>query len=323
MDEINAVCVPMFVHLEDATCLIGSISDLSERISFLHLSPNMGYEAMVSTCSSTGSKQRGAVKQTGHFISMLAERQEGHQRLGLQQGSSRGQSRRGTMTEKRKGGTPNLVELYQFPGFSTESVTPLPNHTSFATVVAHVVRAQHRLDHKDFPSILSQTLYSCFCCCFPQSCSTMRNSSFLQTLCSTAYQWTGGVSPGPNACKKWDFEALEPDEAKTLEYTTENEKKETGVLTADAVTYRQLVRQCRERSAVCWREMKASMARCEQDLADLQRSKDEFDRIILRKQKRILSEPCSVKQFCQQLHPDLYTTTEEKTEMLSENSKPQ
>lgn len=43
---------------------------------------------------------------------------------------------------------PRLVELYQFPGFSKDGPMPLPHHTPFSTVVAHVVRAQHRLSHK-------------------------------------------------------------------------------------------------------------------------------------------------------------------------------
>ncbi|XP_029581717.1 protein FAM227A isoform X3 [Salmo trutta] len=44
---------------------------------------------------------------------------------------------------------------------------------------------------REFPSTLAQTLYCCFCCCFPQSCRTLRSDTFLIPLCFTAYQWTG------------------------------------------------------------------------------------------------------------------------------------
>ncbi|KAF4076569.1 hypothetical protein AMELA_G00216540 [Ameiurus melas] len=46
---------------------------------------------------------------------------------------------------------------------------------------------------QDFPSTLSQMLFCCFSCCFPQSCC-FRDPAFLTTLCSTIYQWTGDSS---------------------------------------------------------------------------------------------------------------------------------
>ncbi|KAI4874809.1 hypothetical protein NFI96_014717, partial [Prochilodus magdalenae] len=81
-------------------------------------------------------------------------------------------------------------------------------------------------DDSDLPSTLSQTLYCCFCCCFPQSCS-FHDQAFLTTLCSTAYQWTGGICPAPDVYKEWDFEALEPDEAGGVS-ESEKRQKESG-----------------------------------------------------------------------------------------------
>ncbi|XP_042558962.1 protein FAM227A-like [Clupea harengus] len=525
MAEINAVCAPMVVHQEDVnenvsaqrkrqnmqkeslepvSCLIGSMSELSERISSLILLPKMVYtDTQLSRCDRHSSQQESPPPPQSS------------------------QSRSNASTEKHEGGRPKLVELCQYPGFSEEGLTPLPHHTSFSTVVARVVRAQPRLSHKprykaafqsilssglmehfvtdvfwwlflqnfqpdghvqdclfsriaenyirilsqnqssrignvflrEFPHTLSQTLYSAFCCCFPQSCITIRSGTFPQTLCSTAYQWTGGICPAPNVFRKWDIEALEPDEDSNAEFVAENEKKETesclsllecmlpgacastqrdcppSTLTAtwrpmspvaepshtsfegsfsnakeqtinnlsekegkstgsedikgsdqkaatdhrnrkstkesqtgwyelefhrcvfnvwgnsplvrhymenlkmepkvgqdvlvrrtqihtlppeDAVTYRQFVRQCHERSAARWHNLRAMRAQCEQDMAALQRSKDVHRRILLKEQKRILSQRSSVKLFCQKLCPD--ATTEEEANLLSDSS---
>ncbi|KAL7851007.1 hypothetical protein AOLI_G00213630, partial [Acnodon oligacanthus] len=83
---------------------------------------------------------------------------------------------------------------------------------------------------RDFPSTLSQTLYCCFCCCFPQSCS-FRNQAFLTALCSTAYQWTGGICPSPEVYKTWDFEALEPDESSGVSESEKRQKESGSTLT--------------------------------------------------------------------------------------------
>ncbi|XP_072525547.1 protein FAM227A-like [Salminus brasiliensis] len=79
---------------------------------------------------------------------------------------------------------------------------------------------------RDFPSTLSQTLYCCFSCSFPQSYS-FRNQAFLTFLCSIAYQWIGGICPAPEVYKTWDFEALEPDEASGV-WESEKRQKESG-----------------------------------------------------------------------------------------------
>ncbi|XP_041751903.1 protein FAM227A [Coregonus clupeaformis] len=79
---------------------------------------------------------------------------------------------------------------------------------------------------REFPSTLAQTLYCCFCCCFPQSCRTIRSDTFLIPLCFTAYQWTGGICPAPDVFKKWDFEALEPEEATHVQFVSGSKRNE-------------------------------------------------------------------------------------------------
>ncbi|XP_063076228.1 protein FAM227A-like [Engraulis encrasicolus] len=527
MDEINAVCAPTVVFVEDVSnnpvvaerkkkslreeslkpvpCLIGSISELNQRMASIDY---------VGLNQDLGLKWRSAAKQASRQAS----------KTGLHGTKPVADSKpipAATVSEKREGGMPRLVELYQFPGYDPDLPMPLPHSTSFSTVVAHVVRAQPRLDRKpkykatfqsmlssavmeefvkdmfywlflqnfqpdgrvqdslfsrvadsyirilthdqsssrtgdvflrDFPNILSQSLYSCFCCCFPQSCSTIRNGSFLHTMCSTAYQWTGGIYPSPNVYMKWDFEALEPDDVTTAEFTAENEggKEKESVSTigslmdctflaidndkrpslgrrstkvaaelgptssertlcdeqtpdtspekeeesgpedmkgsdqkaapdqsstkesqtdwyeqefeqcvfnmwgksplvqhflekmdlehnvgqdilvrrtqvkhpppSDKLTYHQVKQQCWERSAVRWHDVKTMMARCDEELAFLQRKRAEFRYLMLRKQQRILSEPCSVKQFCQKLfYPD-EGTAEGETERIADSS---
>uniref|UniRef100_A0AAR2L4I1 Uncharacterized protein n=1 Tax=Pygocentrus nattereri TaxID=42514 RepID=A0AAR2L4I1_PYGNA len=86
------------------------------------------------------------------------------------------------------------------------------------------------LTQQYFSSTLSQTLYCCFCCSFPQSCS-FRNQAFLTALCSTAYQWTGGICPAPEVYKTWDFEALEPDEATGVSESEKRQKESGSTLT--------------------------------------------------------------------------------------------
>ncbi|XP_071782941.2 protein FAM227A-like [Centroberyx gerrardi] len=96
---------------------------------------------------------------------------------------------------------------------------------------------------KCFPDTLAQTLYCCFCCCFPQSCSTLRSEAFLTKLCSTAYQWTGGICPAPGVYECWDFEALEPDDVRHTELVTGNDTGETkneNTVGPDNITHKKL-----------------------------------------------------------------------------------
>ncbi|XP_060722417.1 protein FAM227A-like [Tachysurus vachellii] len=81
---------------------------------------------------------------------------------------------------------------------------------------------------QDFPSTLSQVLFCCFSCCFPQSCCFC-DPTFLTALCSTVYQWTGGLCPAPEVYKQWDFEALEANESSNI-LLREKKKKENDSL---------------------------------------------------------------------------------------------
>ncbi|XP_053506888.1 protein FAM227A-like [Ictalurus furcatus] len=84
---------------------------------------------------------------------------------------------------------------------------------------------------QDFPSTLSQMLFCCFSCCFPQSCC-FRDPAFLTALCSTVYQWTGGLSPAPEIYKQWDFEALEENETSNIIDREKKEKDSDSSLTS-------------------------------------------------------------------------------------------
>ncbi|MCI4390789.1 hypothetical protein PGIGA_G00126940 [Pangasianodon gigas] len=87
---------------------------------------------------------------------------------------------------------------------------------------------------QDFPSILSQMLFCCFSCCFPQSCC-FRDPAFLTALCSTAYQWIGGLCPAPEVYKQWDFEALEANETSSILQKEKKEKENSSLTSIDSV----------------------------------------------------------------------------------------
>ncbi|MCJ8745040.1 hypothetical protein PDJAM_G00125840 [Pangasius djambal] len=87
---------------------------------------------------------------------------------------------------------------------------------------------------QDFPSILSQMLFCCFSCCFPQSCC-FRDPAFLTALCSTAYQWTGGLCPAPEVYKQWDFEALEANKTSSILQREKKEKENSSLTSIDSV----------------------------------------------------------------------------------------
>ncbi|XP_053083336.1 protein FAM227A isoform X3 [Pangasianodon hypophthalmus] len=86
----------------------------------------------------------------------------------------------------------------------------------------------------DFPSILSQMLFCCFSCCFPQSCC-FRDPAFLTALCSTAYQWIGGLCPAPEVYKQWDFEALEANETSSILQREKKEESDSSLTSIDSV----------------------------------------------------------------------------------------
>ncbi|XP_047662361.1 protein FAM227A-like isoform X2 [Tachysurus fulvidraco] len=84
---------------------------------------------------------------------------------------------------------------------------------------------------QDLPSILSQVLFCCFSCCFPQSCCFC-DPTFLTALCSTVYQWTGGLCPAPEVYKQWDFEALEANESSNILLREKKKKENDSSLTS-------------------------------------------------------------------------------------------
>ncbi|KAK1168701.1 protein FAM227A-like [Acipenser oxyrinchus oxyrinchus] len=81
---------------------------------------------------------------------------------------------------------------------------------------------------KEFPRTLSQAVYSCFCCSFPQSWHQFYCQSFLSQLCDTAFQWTGGIRPSPEVHSRWNFLALEPEGVRKEEIFSGNDKRNKG-----------------------------------------------------------------------------------------------
>ncbi|XP_039343950.1 protein FAM227A isoform X7 [Mauremys reevesii] len=137
-----------------------------------------------------------------------------------------------------------LVELYQYPGYNEHEPTPLPNGTELAEVIEKVVCAQRKsasgktpfpskmlqkflttpvsqailLDsfwwfflhlYQVFPSLLSQTLYTCFCSSFPRS--WFNTHEFKSQLCNVLSEWMAGTLPVPGSYSNWDYSHLEPE----------------------------------------------------------------------------------------------------------------
>ncbi|XP_048690067.2 protein FAM227A isoform X3 [Caretta caretta] len=137
-----------------------------------------------------------------------------------------------------------LVELYQYPGYNMHEPTPLPNGTELTDVIEKVVCAQRKsasgktpfpskmlqkfltapvshailLDsfwwfflhlYQVFPSLLSQTLYTCFCSSFPRS--WFNTHEFKSQLCNVLSEWMAGTLPVPGSYSSWDYSHLEPE----------------------------------------------------------------------------------------------------------------
>ncbi|XP_054844366.1 protein FAM227A isoform X2 [Eublepharis macularius] len=175
-----------------------------------------------------------------------------------------------------------LVELYQYPGYNKQELTPLPNGLELEEIVEKVIRAQRRtpvgktawslkmlrrflnapstqavlldsfwwlflhLYHPDleiqgylfdriaenyscillgchkvsnqenilkfFPSLLSQTVYTCFCSCFTRSWFNTRE--FKAQLCDVFSEWLGGTLHAPGEYNRWDYSQLEPERSR-------------------------------------------------------------------------------------------------------------
>ncbi|XP_039343951.1 protein FAM227A isoform X8 [Mauremys reevesii] len=62
---------------------------------------------------------------------------------------------------------------------------------------------------KVFPSLLSQTLYTCFCSSFPRS--WFNTHEFKSQLCNVLSEWMAGTLPVPGSYSNWDYSHLEPE----------------------------------------------------------------------------------------------------------------
>uniref|UniRef100_A0A8C0IYQ0 Uncharacterized protein n=1 Tax=Chelonoidis abingdonii TaxID=106734 RepID=A0A8C0IYQ0_CHEAB len=129
--------------------------------------------------------------------------------------------------------------------YNEHEPTPLPNGTELAEVIEKVVCAQRKsasgkvlciftksskcvlvntslIIHsflswfryqnaliKVFPSLLSQTLYTCFCSSFPRS--WFNTDEFKSQLCNVLSEWMAGTLPVPGSYSNWDYSHLEPE----------------------------------------------------------------------------------------------------------------
>ncbi|KAB5535690.1 hypothetical protein PHYPO_G00120900 [Pangasianodon hypophthalmus] len=59
--------------------------------------------------------------------------------------------------------------------------------------------------------------------------------TFLTALCSTAYQWIGGLCPAPEVYKQWDFEALEANETSSILQREKKEESDSSLTSIDSV----------------------------------------------------------------------------------------
>nr|XP_032647888.1 protein FAM227A isoform X3 [Chelonoidis abingdonii] len=165
-----------------------------------------------------------------------------------------------------------LVELYQYPGYNEHEPTPLPNGTELAEVIEKVVCAQRKsasgktpfpskmlqkflttpvsqailLDsfwwfflhlYQVFPSLLSQTLYTCFCSSFPRS--WFNTDEFKSQLCNVLSEWMAGTLPVPGSYSNWDYSHLEPERFRRedLLSTKGKQRKESSVPFASSKAY--------------------------------------------------------------------------------------
>ncbi|XP_048357343.1 protein FAM227A [Sphaerodactylus townsendi] len=218
-------------------------------------------------CPSRGKEKEWKVIQSGHVSATADVRQ-----------SKVPQKK--VVSEKDK-----LVELYQYPGYNKEELTPLPNGVELAEIVEKVIHAQgktpigkttwcqkmlhkflnapctqavlldsfwwlflqlyhpnqeiqgylfdriaenysrillgcHKVSNQEnilkvFPSLLSQTVYTCFCSCFTRS--WFNTHEFKAQLCDVFCEWLGGTLHAPGHYNKWDYSQLEPERSRREE----------------------------------------------------------------------------------------------------------
>ncbi|XP_041118907.1 protein FAM227A-like isoform X1 [Polyodon spathula] len=188
MADINRICSPMAAFEEDlsedpatlekkragqqevvsspAPCLVGSIDKVNEKIAHLHLqllhcssqpSPPVIPDADEKSMKQIFLRSRWEASKEDRpralqnkvrdekELNKFARRYQEHSThvLGLEN-----QSQTSLRTPKRTKEKPKLVELQQYPGFTTGAPTALPNGTSLDDVVKHVIQAQEKIGRK-------------------------------------------------------------------------------------------------------------------------------------------------------------------------------
>ncbi|XP_042325180.1 protein FAM227A isoform X2 [Sceloporus undulatus] len=264
--------------------VIGSIRKVNQKIAHLELGPKR-YDSSDVVIEDAALKRH--VVQRGFKKRVSVKVKERDQKV-IQKSSGRGSevdpsitlgkiSQKKFVAEKDK-----LVELYQYPGYTKEEPTPLPNGVDLDEILQKVIRAQRKtligktrwsvkmlykflsapciqailldsfwwqflhLYHPDreiqghlferiaenysrtllgchkvsnpehiftfFPSLLSQAVYTCFCCCFPRS--WFNTHEFKAHLCDVFSEWLGGTLHAPGSFNKWDYSELEPERSR-------------------------------------------------------------------------------------------------------------
>ncbi|XP_078539727.1 protein FAM227A [Lissotriton helveticus] len=78
---------------------------------------------------------------------------------------------------------------------------------------------------RNFPPLMSQAVYSCFCLSFPDSSRQFRSDDFRTLICNTLWEWIAGHQPFLDISNTWDFSSLERKKKEAEDKTTQNEKE--------------------------------------------------------------------------------------------------
>ncbi|XP_066565879.1 protein FAM227A isoform X2 [Amia ocellicauda] len=188
MAHINRLCSPVVVYEADegddtttghgkpdgqqevagwpVPCLVGSIGKVNEKIAHLQLLPcrqqlinHSGYDgpnwSEPDTSEKIGQQSLGNTERDEKDVQMFScvyQEQSSHAlQLDMQHKSSQ-------RLEKRDQDKPKLVEVHQYPGFSKEMPTPLPNNIALNTIMSRVVKAQGHLAKKPRYQAVFQSL---------------------------------------------------------------------------------------------------------------------------------------------------------------------
>nr|XP_004610765.1 unnamed protein product [Sorex araneus] len=68
---------------------------------------------------------------------------------------------------------------------------------------------------KRLPTLLSQGLYTSFCCCFSQS--WLSTHEFKSAICDTMGLWFSGIYPSPQSYSNWNYAKLDPERHRRVE----------------------------------------------------------------------------------------------------------